>query len=121
MKKLAAYEFTLVLDDVDDQTEGLEDQLSEGGCDDALINYRNGMVYLDFNREAFSVEDAVISAIKDIEKSTICAKVISILLNDQDSATDILELLNKNCQDKMKRLAILEELANEAQKYNMGY
>lgn len=98
MKKLEAYEFTLVLDGVDDQTEGLEDQLFEAGCDDALINFRNGTVYLDFNREAPSVEDAVISAIKDIEKSALGAKVISILPDDQVNAAEIAKRLNKSRQ-----------------------
>jgi hypothetical protein len=98
MKKLEAYEFTLVLDRVDDQTEGLEDQLFEAGCDDALINFRNGTVYLDFNREAPSAEDAVISAIKDVEKSTLGAKVISILPDDQVNAAEIAKRLNKSRQ-----------------------
>ena len=98
MKKLEAYEFTLVLDGVDDQTEGLEDQLFDAGCDDALINFRNGTVYLDFNREASSVEDAVISAIKDVENSTLVVKVISILPDDQVSAAEIAKRLNKSRQ-----------------------
>ncbi len=89
MKKLDVYEFSLVLDGVDDQTEGLEDQLFEAGCDDALINFRNGIVYLVFNREAISIDNAVISAITSVENSKLGAKVNSILLDDLVSELEI--------------------------------
>jgi hypothetical protein len=98
MKKLQTYDFTLVLDGVDDKTEGLEDKLFEAGCDDALINFRNGTVYLDFNRQASSVEDAIISAIKNIEDSELNAKVISILPDDLVGIAEIANRLNKSRQ-----------------------
>lgn len=98
MKKLDTYEFTLVLDGVDDQTEGLEDQLFEAGCDDALINFRNGTVYLDFSREATSIDEAVISAIKSVENSKLGAKVISILPDDLVSESEIAKRLDTNRQ-----------------------
>lgn len=98
MKKLDTYEFTLILDGVYDQTEGLEDQLFEAGCGDALINFRNGTVYLDFNREATSVDEAVISAIKSVENSKLGAKVISILPDDLVSESEITKRLDTNRQ-----------------------
>ena len=58
-----SYQFTLVLDGVDEKTSGLEDALFEAGCDDALINYKNGVVYLDFDREGEDLERIIISAI----------------------------------------------------------
>ncbi len=59
--------FVLVLDNVDENTPNLEDNLFEAGCDDALINFRNGKVYLDFDREALSFDEAVERAIKDLQ------------------------------------------------------
>ncbi|MBY0544025.1 MAG: hypothetical protein K2Q14_00570 [Gammaproteobacteria bacterium] len=70
------YEFTLVLDGVDDETVGLEDYLYDAGCDDALINFRNSTVYLDFTSEAKSLNEAVLSTIKQLESVQIGAKVI---------------------------------------------
>jgi hypothetical protein len=75
MKKY--YQFTLVLKNVDEDTLELEDSLYEAGCDDALINFRSGTVCLDFDREAVSLEDAVVSAIKDVESSSVKAIVAS--------------------------------------------
>lgn len=98
MKKKEVFEFTLVLDRVDDQTAHLEDQLFDAGCDDALINFRSGTVYLDFNRQASSLEEAVISAIKNVESNPLSAKVISILPDDLVSESEIAARINKSRQ-----------------------
>ena len=63
------YRFTLILDGVDEKTSGL---------DDGLVNYKNGSVYLDFDREDENLERAIISAIKDIESANIGAKIVSV-------------------------------------------
>jgi len=83
------YEFTLVLDGVEPQTKDLEDKLYSAGCDDALINFRNNTVYLDFDREADTLEDAVISAIKAIENTDLGAKVISVLPDNLVTESEI--------------------------------
>ena len=98
MKKQETYEFTLVLDGVDDKTQGLEDQLFEAGCDDALINFRNGTVYLDFCRDAHSFDEAVISAIQAVESISAGAKVISILPDDLVTEAEIAKRLKKSRQ-----------------------
>jgi predicted DNA-binding protein YlxM (UPF0122 family) len=85
------YQFTLVLDGVDEKTPNLEDALFEAGCDDALINYKNGAVYLDFDREGNEFERAIISAIKDIELADIGAKIISVAPEHLVSLSDIAE------------------------------
>ena len=73
-----SYQFTLVLKNVDANTPDLEDSLYEAGCDDALICYRNGAVYLEFDREAASLEDAVISAINNVKSAPIDMDIASI-------------------------------------------
>lgn len=98
MKRTECYEFTVVLDQVDDQTPGLEDQLFEAGCDDALINFRGGTVYLDFCREATSFEEAVISAIQAVESIPAMPQVMSILPDDLVTETDIAKRLGKSRQ-----------------------
>lgn len=66
MKKI--FQFTLVLKKAN-ETDHIEDKLYELGCGDALIHFRNGAVFLEFDRESSSLEEAVISAIKDIKSS----------------------------------------------------
>jgi len=96
MKKM--YEFSLVLEGVDDKTPGLEDALFEAGCDDALINFRNGTVFLDFNREGDSFEKAMFSAIHAVENCGLNAKVIQILPDVLVNISDIVKRLKKSKQ-----------------------
>ncbi len=93
-----SYHFTLVLSGVDDNTEGLEDALFAAGCDDALINFREGTVYLDFDREAKNLEEAVISAIKDVMSSSLNARVASVAPDLFVTQVDIANRLNKSRQ-----------------------
>src|SRR3990167_1865884 len=72
------YQFTLVLKNINSAISNLEDSLYEAGCDDALINFRNGTVYLDFDRKASSLEQAVLSAIKNVESASINATVSAV-------------------------------------------
>jgi len=95
-KKL--YQFTLVLKNVDEDTSGLEDSLYEASCDDALINFRSGTVYLDFDRKAVSLEDAVVSAIKDVESSSVKAVVASVAPEDLVTESEIAKRLDKKRQ-----------------------
>ncbi|MCW8409597.1 hypothetical protein OQJ13_11510 [Legionella sp. PATHC035] len=83
------YQFTLILDGVDENTPGLEDTLFESGCDDALVNYKNGTVYLDFDREGESLEHTIISAIKNIESTNLGARIISVAPEHLVSLSDI--------------------------------
>lgn len=65
------FQFTLVLENVDEHSNDLEDILYEAGCDDALISTKNGTVFLGFDREATSLEEAIISAIKNLHSKKI--------------------------------------------------
>lgn len=94
MKQHNSYQFTLVLKNVDEKTSGLEDGLYEAGCDDALINFRNGAVYLEFDREADTLEDAVISAIKNVKSATIDAEIASIAPENLVTESEIAKRLN---------------------------
>jgi hypothetical protein len=95
---MKTYQFTLVLTHVDENTPMLEDRLYEAGCDDALINFRNGAVYLDFDRESTSFENAVIAAIKAIESSILGAVVNHIAPENLVSETEIAKRLRVSRQ-----------------------
>lgn len=87
------YQFTLILKNVDEKTPHLEDSLYEAGCDDALINFRNGAVYLDFERKDQSLEQAVLSAIKDVESASIEAIVCSVGPEDWVTKSEVAKRL----------------------------
>jgi len=89
------YIFTLVLTNVSEDTPNLEDSLFEAGCDDALINYRNGTVFLDFDRQAPSLDYAIMSAIKNVESSSVKARVASVAPEDLVTESEAAERLKK--------------------------
>jgi hypothetical protein len=90
--------FTLILKNVHENTSHLEDSLYEAGCDDSLISFRSGAVYLDFDREALTLEDAVISAINDVNSSSIGAQVASVAPENLVTESEIAKRLNTNRQ-----------------------
>jgi hypothetical protein len=57
------YEFTLILAASLELTEDLADALFAAGCDDGTPGTCNGVFFIDFHREAVSLEEAIRSAI----------------------------------------------------------
>lgn len=73
------FNFTLTLSGVTRHTPGLEDALYAAHCDDALICFYGTAVYLDFDRQSDTLEQAVLSAVHDIESApTLSARVESV-------------------------------------------
>ena len=60
------YDFTLVLADSLALTDKLADALFEAGCDDGTPGTCNGVFFIDFHREAHSLETAIRSAIEHV-------------------------------------------------------
>ena len=73
-----AYTFTLVLLGVRELTDEVCGALYEAGCDDALPGMTEGVVFLDFTREAGSIQEAVLSAISDVERAGVGARVLRL-------------------------------------------
>src|SRR5438445_11796888 len=72
------YCFTLLLTGIDDLTDEVANALFEAGCDDATPSMRNGVVRLGFDREAKTLKDALLTAIRDVKKSGVGAEVSRI-------------------------------------------
>ncbi len=72
------FTFTLVLSGVSELTDEISDALFEAGCGDALLGVRDGVVFLDFDREAPSLGEAVSSAIANVKAAGIGAGVVRI-------------------------------------------
>ena len=65
---MAIHHFTLIVDGPDLQDETLIDAVFEAGCDDAAIGRIDGIQYVDFDREAASLDQAILSAVTDLER-----------------------------------------------------
>lgn len=98
MSQKNTQQFSLVLSGVDENTPNLEDALYEAGCDDALINFSNGTVSIDFDRKADSIENAIISAIHEVEQANIGAAVESVTPEPYVSIADIAKRINASRQ-----------------------
>ena len=97
-KKQSHFLFTLVLQNVTPHTDSLEDSLFECGCDDALLNFKGNTVYLDFERTGNSLEEAILSAIENVESSSVKAVVTAVTPEDIVTEADIAKRLHKNRQ-----------------------
>ena len=64
---METYWFTLTVEGTDFVDGEVVDALYEAGCDDAMLGVTNGVPQAMFAREAPSMEEAVRSAIADVE------------------------------------------------------
>jgi hypothetical protein len=63
------HSFTLRVAGISTEDDHYEDILFEAGCGDALIGVLAEETFLDFDRAASSFDEAVKSAIQDVEKA----------------------------------------------------
>ena len=66
---MARYDFTVFLSQGTELTEDLAEALFAAGCDDGSPGSCEGIVSIDFHREAESLEAAIRSAIGDVQKA----------------------------------------------------
>lgn len=64
---MTTHSFTLIAEGPDLQEDRILDALHNAGCADALVGRADGVQYVDFDRDAGTLEDAVLSAIADLE------------------------------------------------------
>jgi hypothetical protein len=75
---MKVYDFTVILTNGVELTEELADSLFEAGCDDGSPGSCEGIVSIDFHREAESLESAIRSAIADVQKAGCTAESVKI-------------------------------------------
>ena len=66
---MTTWEFTAVLSGVEEISDELADALYEAGCDDATVGSSSGGAKVSFAREAPSLQEAIRSAIADVQKA----------------------------------------------------
>ena len=86
---MTEFDFQIFWAGVDTSDESFLDRLFEAGCDDATVYFKDGYLCLDFSRESDSAENAVISSIKDIERSGIGGSIERVEPEDLASLSEI--------------------------------
>jgi hypothetical protein len=64
---MSTHTFTLILEGPSELTPALEDAAFRAGCDDAALGFRGSAIYLEFDREAPSFREALLSAVRDAQ------------------------------------------------------
>ena len=97
-KCVTEFDFTLLLEGLEEINEGIENALFEAGCDDCTISMRFGRVYLTFSRSAESFKDAVLSAICNVRDSKIEASVLRVDQCDLITQSEIARRIDRSRQ-----------------------
>ena len=72
------YEFDLLLKDVLEVTDDQADALFAAGCDDGTPASGNGITWVHFDREAPSLEEAIRSAIAQVQSAGFAVSKIEL-------------------------------------------
>jgi hypothetical protein len=72
------HSFRVILAGVSEITDVMTDALFEAGCDDSGVGSCEGVVTVDFFREAGSLGDAIGSAVKDVERAGFAVARIEV-------------------------------------------
>lgn len=75
---MKTYEFTIILAGVDVMTEDMASELYEAGCSDGSPFSGEGIAAIGFDREAATLEDAIKSAVADVEKAGLAVARVEI-------------------------------------------
>ena len=65
---MSTFHFTLIVEGPDLQDEARIGALFEAGCDDAAVGQSDGVQFVDFDREAGTLDGAILSAVDDLER-----------------------------------------------------
>ena len=92
------YDFALIVDGVHELTSEIEDALFTGGCDDATLSIQYGLLYVEFSRRAASLQDAIVSAIHQVQDGLKGAEVIRVDECNLVTAAEIARRINRSRQ-----------------------
>jgi predicted DNA-binding transcriptional regulator AlpA len=100
---MSAHTFTLVIDG-DAGTDERIDALFEAGCDDATFSHGPTLSYADFDREAPTLVEAILSAVESVES---VEGLVVRRVDDEDlvAVNDIAERLGRSRQSVNQLIA----------------
>ncbi|MCS4285017.1 putative DNA-binding transcriptional regulator AlpA [Pseudomonas sp. BIGb0278] len=108
---MTEYIFTLRYQLTHDQDmDGLLERLGASGCDDAIVGVgQPGRLALEFAREAGSAQDAVHSALADVQRAVPQAHLVEVT-PDLVGLTDVAEVVGVSRQN-MRKLMLVHYLS----------
>lgn len=74
---MPTHSFTIIASGLDPNARDFEDRFFEAGCDDATIAFRDGVIVLEFEREAETEGQALASAIADVQAAGACVEHVA--------------------------------------------
>lgn len=87
---MKTHRFTLILSGVAEITPGLADTLYEATHGDIELNSRDGVVYVEFERTAPGLRDAITNAIREVEQADVGARVVRV----ESEAANVIAKIN---------------------------
>lgn len=96
--KSREHDFALIVGGVSELTPAVADALFEAGCDDATVGIRHGRLYIEFTRSAASLKEAIFSAIHDVRRAGLGARVLRVDECDLVSASQIARRMGRSRQ-----------------------
>ena len=72
------HRFTFILSGVSEITLELADTLYNATAGDIELNVRDGVAFLEFDRASFSLQAAVTSAISQVQRAGVGARVVRV-------------------------------------------
>jgi hypothetical protein len=95
---METYNFTLIISPPAVDQEAAADKLYGGGCGDAMFSVSGGVYEVQFDREANSIQEAVLTAISDVNQAGIGSQVVRVVPDDLVNANTIAERSGKTRQ-----------------------
>lgn len=87
---MKTHAFTLILSGVAEITPDLADALYEATHRDIELNQRDGVAYVEFERQARTLRDAITSAIREVEGAGVGARVVRV----ESEAANVIAKIN---------------------------
>jgi hypothetical protein len=75
---MTTYTFTLILSGVSEITPELADALYAATHGDIELNMRDGVAFVEFERTAATLREAIITAIREVEEAAIGVRVVRV-------------------------------------------
>jgi hypothetical protein len=85
-QRMKTYEFDVILKETQEITDEQADALFAAGCDDGTPTCSGGLAWVHFDRDANSLEDAIRSAIAQVQSAGFSVSKVEL---DADSAVSL--------------------------------
>lgn len=97
-KKKRSFNFILVLEGISNPDTDIADIFFDSGCSDATLSIRDQVAYLEFDRKSNSLQDAIVSAVRNVLDTGLEVRINAIEPGDYVTTAEIARRLNLSRQ-----------------------